>query len=69
MAKKEMRVEVKEKELVITIPRELPPKPSKKTGKTLIIATSHGNVPTTAEVDGQVLTVGVNAYIKNTKKN
>lgn len=64
MAKKEMEVEVKEKELVIRIPRELPPKPSKKTGKTLVVATSHGNIPTTAKVDGKVLTVGVNAYIK-----
>ncbi len=64
---KGMKVEVKEKELIITIPRVIPPEPSKKTGKTLIIATSHGNVPTTAEVNGQVLTVGINAYIKNTK--
>lgn len=64
MAKKEMRVEVTKTELVITIPRVIPPTPSKKTGKTLIVATTHGNVPTTAEIDGKVLTVGVNAYIK-----
>ena len=64
MAKKEMEVEVTKTELIIRIPRVIPPTPSKKTGKTLIIATSHGNVPTTAKVDGKVLTVGVNAYIK-----
>ena len=64
MTKKEMKVEVKEKELIITIPRNIPPTPSRKTGKTLIVATSHGNIPTTAKVDDKVLTVGVNAYIK-----
>ena len=65
MAKKEMQVKVTKTELIITIPRAIPPTPSRKTGKTLVVATSHGNVPTTATVDDEVLTVGVNAYIRN----
>lgn len=68
---KEISVEVKAAELVIRIPRTKDAKgkvvmlPSKKTGKTLIVATTNGNKPTTAEVNGSVLTVGINAYIKN----
>ena len=67
--KPEMEVEVKDDVIIITLPRNIPPVPSKKTGKTLIVATTSGNRPTKVTVnDGvndQVLTVGVNAYIKN----
>lgn len=63
MAKeKEMKVEVGQFELVITIPMLKPLKPS-KSGKTLVVATTHGNVPTSAVVNGKPLIVGLNAYI------
>ena len=42
------------------------PTPS-ATGKTLVVATTHGNQPTDEMVDGQPLIVGVNAYIRNLK--
>lgn len=43
------------------------PTPS-ATGKTLVVATTHGNQPTDATVDGQPLIVGVNAYIRKSKE-
>lgn len=49
--------------LVIRIPMNTPPQPS-ATGKTLVVATTHGNLATTATVDGKPVIVGVNAYIK-----
>jgi len=42
------------------------PTPS-ATGKTLVVATTHGNQPTDAVIDGQPLIVGVNAYIRKAK--
>jgi hypothetical protein len=39
------------------------PRPS-ASGKTLVVATSGGNVTTTATVDGKPVTIGLNAYIK-----
>jgi len=49
-------------ELVIRLPLETP-QPS-KSGKTLVVASTHGNIETTAEIDGKPITVGVNAYIR-----
>jgi len=40
------------------------PAPS-ASGKTLVVATTHGNQPTDVKVNGQPLIVGVNAYIRN----
>lgn len=45
---------------------ELPMNPSpmpSASGKTLVVATSHGNQQTDAVVNGQRIVVGVNAYI------
>ena len=39
------------------------PTPS-ASGKTLVVATTHGNQPTDVTVDGQPVIVGVNAYIR-----
>jgi hypothetical protein len=50
-------------ELVIRVPMNPTPMPSKSSGKTLIVASSHGNQETEAEVNGQKVRVGVNAYI------
>ena len=50
-------------ELVVRVPLNPVPVPSKSSGKTLIVASTHGNKPSDAEVNGQKVTVSVNAYI------
>ena len=57
-----MQVTIEGKELVIRIPLENPPRPS-KSGKTMIVATSSGNVTTSATVDGKQVVVGLNAFV------
>ena len=57
-----LKVEIKENKLFIEIDLEKPT-PS-ASGKTLVVATTHGNTVTTAEVDGKPVIVGLNAYIK-----
>jgi hypothetical protein len=39
------------------------PTPS-ASGKTLVVASTHGNVPTDVKIEGHTVIVGVNAYIK-----
>jgi len=58
-----MQVEIKDGNLVITIPMQKPT-PS-ASGKTLVVASSHGNQPTAVQVDGKPIIVGLNAYIRN----
>lgn len=55
-----MQVEIVGNNLVITIPMQKPT-PS-ASGKTMVVATTRGNVKTTAQVEGHAVTVGVNAY-------
>jgi hypothetical protein len=50
--------------LVIRVPMNTRPTPS-STGKTLVIASSHGNKQTDLEIDGKPVVVGVNAYIQH----
>jgi len=57
-----MKVEIKGKELIITVEMQTPT-PS-ASGKSLVIASSHGNQRTTAIIDGKPVIVGLNAYIK-----
>jgi hypothetical protein len=57
-----MKVEIKGNDLIITIEMQTPT-PS-TSGKTLVIASSHGNQTTTATIDGKPVVVGLNAYIK-----
>lgn len=52
-----MKATVENGELVIRIPLEAP-RPS-STGKTLIVASTGGNVLTTAKVDGKPITLGL----------
>lgn len=56
-----MKVTIEGNELVIRMPLENPT-PS-ASGKTLVVASSHGNVKTSAVIDGKPVTVGLNAYI------
>ncbi|HVN24811.1 MAG TPA: hypothetical protein VMT71_12625 [Syntrophorhabdales bacterium] len=57
-----MKVEIKDNKLFIEIDLDKPT-PS-ASGKTLVVASTHGNTVTSAEVDGKPLIVGLNAYIK-----
>jgi len=58
-----MHATIENGELVVRIPVNDPPSPS-KSGKTLIVASSGGNRATAAVVDGQPVVIGLNAYIK-----
>ncbi len=57
-----MKVEIKNGKMYLEIETNAVPTPSKQ-GKTLIVATSHGNQPTGAAVEGKPVIIGVNAYI------
>jgi hypothetical protein len=55
-----VKAEIKGKNLVITLPMQSPTPSS--SGKTMVIATTRGNVKTDLEVKGKPVTIGVNAY-------
>jgi hypothetical protein len=57
-----LKVAIKDNKLFIEIDLEKPTPSS--SGKTLVVASSHGNTVTTTEVDGKPVTIGLNAYIK-----
>jgi hypothetical protein len=57
------KVEIKGKQLIITMDLESDPQPS-KSGKNLVLASTHGNEKTTTEYKGKQITIGVNAYVK-----
>lgn len=51
------------RKLIVTLDLDGSPHPS-ASGKTLVVASSHGNQATTATIDGKPIIVGVNAYIR-----
>ena len=57
-----MKVEVKGNKLVIEIDMQKP-EPS-ISGKTMVVAGTHGNVTTEAKYEGKPITVGLTAYYK-----
>jgi len=57
-----MNVEIKDNKLYIEIDLQEPTPSS--SGKTLVVASTRGNVVTSAQVDGNPVTIGLNAYIK-----
>ena len=57
-----MSVEATKNELVIRLPLEKIPRPS-KSGNTLIVAGTGGFIPTTVQVNGKPVRVSVNAII------
>jgi len=60
-----MKVSVEKGELVIKLPmNDEKNLPMSKTGKTLSVASSSGNKPTSVTVNGKTVIVGVNAYIQ-----
>lgn len=56
------RARIEGGKLIVEIDIEGEPVPS-ASGKTLIVASSHGNIATMAVVDGKNVVVGVNAFI------
>jgi hypothetical protein len=57
-----MNARIENNRLIIEIEMNKEPELS-KTGKTLVVASSHGNKPTTAKVNGKNVVIGLNAYI------
>jgi len=58
-----MKAEIKDGNLVITIALQAPR--ASASGKTLVVATTSGNVTLPGvHVDGKEITLGLNAYIK-----
>ena len=57
-----MTAQIEGNELVIRLPLNPVPVLS-SSGKTLVVASSHGNRQTEAQVSGQPVIIGVNAYI------
>ena len=57
-----MKAEIVGKSLVITVPLT-DPTPS-ASGKTLVVASSHGNKETEPKINGKPVVIGLNAYIK-----
>ena len=57
-----MQVTIENGSLVIRLPIEQPRRSA--SGKTMVVASTHGNVVTNAVIGGKPVTVGVNAYIK-----
>ena len=63
---KKLTASIEDGFLVIKVPMNSTPVRS-ATGKTLVVASSHGNKQTELEVQGQPVFVGVNAYIHPAK--
>ena len=61
---KEAKIDEEAKTLTLVLELQ-EPTPS-ASGKTLVVATTHGNVPTDVEINGKPVIVGVNAYIRKT---
>ncbi len=58
-----MKVTIEDGHLVIRLPMNPTPTPS-ASGKTLLVASTHGNVATSATVNDKPVIVSVNAYIR-----
>ncbi|OAI47275.1 hypothetical protein AYO44_09850 [Planctomycetaceae bacterium SCGC AG-212-F19] len=57
-----MTARIEGNKLIVEIPLNPAPE-TRKTGKTLVVASSHGNKTTEAKVQGKNVVVGLNAYI------
>lgn len=57
-----MQAKIENGKLIIEIPVESAPAPS-ASGKTLVVASTRGNLKTSVMVQGKPLTIGLNAYI------
>lgn len=59
----DIKVEIRDGYLHIQLPMNPTPVAS-ASGKTLVVASTHGNIATAALVDGKPVTIWVNAYIR-----
>ena len=57
-----MEVKIENKKLIINIDLQKPT-PS-ESGKSLVVASTHGYIPTECRIDGKKIKIGLNAYIK-----
>ena len=57
-------VKIDEQAKTLTLVLELQDPTPSASGKTLVVATTHGNVPTEVKVQDKPVIVGVNAYIR-----
>ena len=55
---------IDEQAKTLTLVLELQDPTPSASGKTLVVATTHGNVPSQVQIEGKPLIVGVNAYIR-----
>ncbi|MDD4270826.1 MAG: hypothetical protein PHO07_21415 [Pirellulales bacterium] len=62
MALKKLTID--EQERTVTIVMDLEEPTPSSSGKTLVVASTRGNMQTEAMLDGKPVIVGVNAYIK-----
>jgi len=58
-----MKARIENNVLIIEIEINKQPVPS-ASGKTLVVASTRGNISTDVMVEGKPLTIGLNAYIK-----
>lgn len=56
-----MEAKIEGKKLIVILDLQEPQ--ASASGKTLVVASSHGNQATTATVNGKPVVVGLNAYI------
>ena len=60
-----IKVEVSKDKKTLTITMPLNPKGTPSaSGKTMVVASTHGNLASEAEIDGKPIIVGVNAYFR-----
>lgn len=57
-----LQAKIEGKKLVVEIDLETPTRSA--SGKTLVVASSRGNQTTNAIINGQPITIGLNAYIR-----
>ena len=59
-----MKVTIDEERKTMTIVIDLQTPQTSKSGKTLVVASTHGNIMTGEKINGKEVTIGVNAYIR-----
>ena len=59
-----MKVTIDEERKTMTIIIDLQTPQASKSGKTLVVASTHGNITTGEKINGKEVTIGVNAYIR-----
>jgi hypothetical protein len=58
-----MKVTIDKSRNLLVVEIELQAPHASSSGKTLVVASTHGNVKTDQQIDGKFVTIGLNAYI------